>query len=143
MMRPQRAAGTAGLKFYRSFGARVSAATYRINSFPDTENESRRILRRWRHRAVDILSQHLGYRVYSDTIQVVRWDGLKMPPHQDDRHPDGAPHNTPWRVWASVIYLNDNFEGGEIYFPETGESYQPLTGSLIIFEGRLRHGVEQ
>lgn len=23
---------------------------------------------------------------------------------QDDRHPDGAPHDTPWREWASIIY---------------------------------------
>jgi len=112
-----------------------------INSFPDTENESRRVLQRWRYRAVDIVSRQVGNRVYSDTIQVVRWDGQAMPPHQDDRHPDGAPHNTPWRAWASVMYLNDDFDGGEIYFPDTEESYKPVAGALIIFEGSLRHGV--
>ena len=27
-------------------------------------------------------------------------------------------HNKPSRAWASVIYLNDDFDGGEIYFPD-------------------------
>jgi predicted 2-oxoglutarate/Fe(II)-dependent dioxygenase YbiX len=112
-----------------------------INSFPDEENNTRRILQRWRHLAVQLISTHVGQPVYSDTIQVVRWDGQAMPPHQDDRHPDGRLHNTPWRTWASVIYLNGDFEGGELYFPETNYNYKPSTGTLMVFEGRLWHGV--
>lgn len=112
-----------------------------INSFPKAENTTRRILQGWRRRAGEIISRHAGKQLFSDTIQVVRWDGQEMPPHQDDRHPDDTPHNTPWREWASIIYLNDSFEGGEIYFPETGETYKPVAGSLIFFEGRLWHGV--
>ena len=66
-----------------------------------------------------------------------------MPPHQDDRHPDGLPHNTPWREWASVIYLNSDFDGGEIYFSEGSDLsiYKPVIGSLVFFEGRRWHGV--
>lgn len=112
-----------------------------IDSFPDAENETRRILQRWRRQAVEILSQTTGRPLYSDTIQVVRWDGQEMPPHQDDRHPDGSPHNTPWREWASVIYLNDDYEGGEIYFPDLDVSYKPVAGVLLLFEGFLWHGV--
>jgi predicted 2-oxoglutarate/Fe(II)-dependent dioxygenase YbiX len=112
-----------------------------INSFPDHENETRRILQNWRRRAVKILSAKAGRPLYSDTIQVVRWGGQKMPPHQDDRHPDGSPHNTPWREWASIIYLNDNYEGGEIYFPDIGVTHKPAVGTLLFFEGALRHGV--
>ncbi len=112
-----------------------------INSFPDTENETRRILQGWRNRAVEVISAYVGQRLYSDTIQVVRWNGEAMPPHQDDRHPDGQPHNTPWRTWASIIYLNDAFDGGEIYFPETGDCYRPSAGALIFFKGLRWHGV--
>jgi hypothetical protein len=114
-----------------------------IQTFPDSENATRRILQDWRHRAVRLISAKVGQPVYSDTIQVVRWDGQEMPPHQDDRHPNGQPHNTPWRVWASILYLNDDFAGGELYFPETGESYRPISGSLIYFEGYLWHGVRK
>lgn len=112
-----------------------------INSFPDSENEARHILQGWRRQAVRILSDNAGRRLYSDTIQVVRWDGQEMPPHQDDRHPDGSPHNTPWREWASITYLNDDYEGGEIYFPDIGLTYKPVAGTLLFFEGSLRHGV--
>lgn len=112
-----------------------------INSFPDAENETRRILQNWRRRAVRLLSDTVGRALYSDTIQVVRWDGQEMPPHQDDRHPDGSPHNTPWREWASIIYLNDDYAGGEIYFPDIDVTYKPVGGALLFFEGSLRHGV--
>jgi hypothetical protein len=112
-----------------------------INSFPKAENATRHILQTWRYGATDIVSRHVGKRLYSDTIQVVSWDGQEMPPHQDDRHPDGSPHNTPWREWAGIIYLNDAFDGGEIYFPDEGSSYKPVAGSLILFEGHQWHGV--
>jgi hypothetical protein len=114
-----------------------------INSFRKREKATCRILQAWRYRATDIVSRHAGRRLYSDTIQVVSWDGQEMPPHQDDRHPDGSPHNTPWREWAGVIYLNDDFEGGDIYFQETGISYKPVLGSLIFFEGWRWHGVRR
>jgi predicted 2-oxoglutarate/Fe(II)-dependent dioxygenase YbiX len=115
-----------------------------INSLPDSENEARRILQSWRHRATAFISERLGCRIYSDTIQVVQWTGQEMPPHQDDRHPDGRPHTTPWREWAGIIYLNSDFDGGEIYFSETdGEriTYKPVTGSILFFEGARWHGV--
>jgi hypothetical protein len=114
-----------------------------INSFRRREKAICRILQAWRYRAIDIVSHHAGRRLYSDTIQVVSWDGQEMPPHQDDRHPDGSPHNTLWREWAGIIYLNDDFEGGDIYFQETGTSYKPVLGSLIFFEGWRWHGVRR
>jgi len=65
-----------------------------------------------------------------------------MPPHQDDRHPDGSPHGTPWREWASIIYLNSDFDGGEIYFPDrNGFEYKPVQGSIVFFKGEEWHGV--
>lgn len=112
-----------------------------IHSFPKRENPARRILQGWRRRAVAVVSEIARERLYSDSVQVVRWDGQEMPPHQDDRHPDGSEHGTPWRAWSSVIYLNDDFDGGDIYFPETGEAYRPVTGSLVVFRGSDWHGV--
>jgi hypothetical protein len=113
-----------------------------INSFPDSENATRRILQAWRRRAATMLSANANCQLYSDTIQVVSWNGEEMPPHQDDRHPDGSPHGTPWREWASIIYLNSDFEGGEIYFPDrSGLQYKPVQGSIVFFKGAEWHGV--
>jgi hypothetical protein len=114
-----------------------------IGSFPEGENEARRVLADWRMRATLTVSWHAGRRLYSDTIQVVRWDGQEMPPHQDDRHPDGSPHRTPWREWAGVIYLNDDYDGGEIWFPANELAYKPVAGSFVFFEGALVHGVRK
>jgi hypothetical protein len=113
-----------------------------INSFPESENETKRILQRRRWRAVDLLSEHAKCRLYSDMIQVVRWSGEEMPPHQDDRHPDGKLYKTPWREWASIIYLNSDFDGGKLYFPDSGGlQYKPVQRSIIFFEGAQWHGV--
>lgn len=44
-----------------------------------------------------------------------------------------------------VLYLNDDFEGGEIFYPEFNFSYKPKANSLIIHPaGQLyRHGVNE
>jgi len=45
--------------------------------------------------------------------------------------------------WATFIYLNDDFEGGELYFPDHGVSIKPKTGLLAAFDGghNNQHGV--
>ena len=40
---------------------------------------------------------------------------------------------------ATLIYLNDNYEGGEIYFPEYNNLIKPNIGDLIIFPGNLNY----
>jgi hypothetical protein len=113
-----------------------------ISSFPDSENAVRRILQRWRHRATTIAAIQAGRMIFSDTIMVVRWDGQAMPPHRDHRGADGSPNLTPWREWAGIIYLNDNYIGGRLVFPDSGTVYRPVIGSLALFPASLLHAVE-
>lgn len=47
---------------------------------------------------------------------------------------------------SSVIYLNDEYEGGEIYFPKLDFEYRPQAGDGIFFpcsEPHLVHGVRE
>lgn len=37
--------------------------------------------------------------------------------------------------FSTVIYLNDNFEGGEISFPNQDFIYKPSAGDVVIFPG--------
>lgn len=49
-----------------------------------------------------------------------------------------------WSGHLSILaYLNDDFEGGEIYFPELDYGIKPERGMLITFPGNLHyvHGV--
>lgn len=44
---------------------------------------------------------------------------------------------------ANLVYLNDDYEGGEIYFPEYDLKIKPEKGMLISFPGNYlnRHGI--
>ena len=45
--------------------------------------------------------------------------------------------------YGIVLYVNDNYEGGEIYYVNQGISYKPKAGDLIVHssEEKCRHGV--
>ena len=69
---------------------------------------------------------------------LVRWQtGESMPMHAD--HANGQ---FPERDWTAVIFLNDDYEGGQHYFEE-GE-IEPERGMLILHKGGTRlHGVRE
>lgn len=48
--------------------------------------------------------------------------------------------------FATVIYLNDNYEGGEIFFPNQNFVYKPKLGDAVIFPcggSEYMHGVNE
>ena len=78
--------------------------------------------------------------LYSDTVHLVRWrEGQSMQAHADNARPDGTPNEYPWRSFASVAYLNDDYEGGEIFFERLGRRIKPRAGMLVGFSGDLEH----
>lgn len=46
--------------------------------------------------------------------------------------------------YSSLLYLNEDYEGGELYFPEYNLSIKPEAGTLICFKGdeNTLHGVK-
>ena len=38
------------------------------------------------------------------------------------------------RLWTFMVYLNDDFTGGETVFPKLGKSVKPKTGKLVVFQ---------
>jgi 2OG-Fe(II) oxygenase superfamily len=58
--------------------------------------------------------------------------GGRHPLHRDNCKEDGSPNHTPNRVWSSIVYLADGFEGGELVFPGRG-TLKPLGGMLVAF----------
>lgn len=55
-------------------------------------------------------------------------------------HRDGSfkRNETESSLYSLLIYLNENFEGGETYF-EKGINIKPKTGDVLIFRHPLRH----
>lgn len=82
--------------------------------------------------------------LYADVVNFARWPpGYELQPHADRENPDGIPHPYPWRDFAVVVYVNADYEGGNIYFPTLELEFKPEPGMWVIFPGSLKylHGV--
>jgi hypothetical protein len=81
---------------------------------------------------------------------VVRWfPGQHQNPHADKELHEGdqrgKPNDFPHYDIAGLFYLNDDYEGGELYFPNQGIQFKPKRGSAYFFPGDMNyiHGVTQ
>ena len=81
---------------------------------------------------------------------IVKWlPGQKQTPHADkELHtgPDaGKPNDFPCYDLSSLFYLNDDYEGGELYFPNQGVQFKPKKGAAYFFPGDMNyiHGVTE
>lgn len=60
--------------------------------------------------------------------------------HADSQNMDGTPKDGCSHFYVSaVVYVNDNFSGGELVFPKVGYSYKPVSGSCIIFPSHVEY----
>lgn len=85
-----------------------------------------------------ILDRYQPGEIFSDSIMLCRWDaGKELKPHIDNR--DTHEYSTPWRTFSSLVYLNDEFEGGEIFFPRLDLAIKPTRGLLVIFSSGSEH----
>jgi predicted 2-oxoglutarate/Fe(II)-dependent dioxygenase YbiX len=75
-----------------------------------------------------------------DNPNMTLWNaGHEMIPHSDY----GTSNEFSHREYASIIYLNDDFDGGELYIPELSFENKPKKGQLVCFQGgKLYHGVK-
>lgn len=88
-------------------------------------------------RLKNILSDYSNLSVPGfGTIQR-QYDGVPLKPHTDI-------HTDPSIEYASIIYINDNYNGGEFYFVHKDFQIKPPARSLLIFPGTdpYEHGVK-
>ena len=80
----------------------------------------------------------------ADTLNLIRWpEGYELELHADNINPNGYPHNFPHREFASTIYLNDDYEGGQVYYPQWEFEPKMKPGSVAIVPCGLEymHGI--
>jgi hypothetical protein len=46
------------------------------------------------------------------------------------------------KTWGGILYLN-NFEGGDVFYPETNTSYHPNLGDIVLHTKYVEHGVKE
>ena len=67
---------------------------------------------------------------FPHSVILVRYDiGGELELHNDFENYDPCSQCT----HANAMYLNDEYEGGEIYFPEVGFQVKPPAGSIVYF----------
>jgi hypothetical protein len=94
----------------------------------------------------DIIEKNFNVVLGPNVPHIVAWRvGNGQAPHADKELPDGTPNMYPGNDIASLMYINDEYSGGEIYFPNQGVQVKPKSGSLIFFPGdkEYLHGVHQ
>ena len=81
---------------------------------------------------------------------IVRWFvGQYQLPHADKELHQGVdagkPNNFPYYDLSGLFYLNDDYEGGELYFPDQGIQFKPKAGGAYFFPGDRNyiHGVTE
>lgn len=84
---------------------------------------------------------------YIDSLHLVRWtEGYELRPHADSEEPDGKQHQFYWRDFGTVTFLNEDFEGGVLYYPNKENLQVPAkTGYSAIHDGTMNclHGVSK
>lgn len=103
--------------------------------------ESNKIIKKYSKIAKDFHAEKNGFisPIYTSEAYLSLWNiGTQAGIHTDS-------NNTEWIIFSTVLYLNDNYEGGEIYFPNQGVELKPKSGDMIIFPSgghEYFHGVK-
>lgn len=68
-------------------------------------------------------------------LQIVKYeDGQEFKPHHDFFQPDYKLIRNNQRRYTFFVYLNDVANGGETYFPELDQKFNPQQGNAIFWE---------
>jgi predicted 2-oxoglutarate/Fe(II)-dependent dioxygenase YbiX len=123
-----------------------------------TESTDRLRKRRRDHTVTDpkllgTLSSHIGRRVMPEirkafAYEAKRFEGFKIGCyHAEDEgffsaHRDNISPATAHRKFALTLNLNEDYDGGELRFPEYGpDRYRPAAGEAVVFSGAHLHEV--
>ena len=108
----------------------------RIHRFGSVEKSMLSTTNKIKTQISDYIENKFDSLAHCDTIDFIRWqDSKQMPLHRD------AMDIYMYRDWGSILYLNDDYEGGHTYYPELELDVKPQVGSLVVHEGDILHGV--
>lgn len=105
----------------------------------------KQIVNMFRYETTIKVQEYFKQKVYPDYTDLVFWDeGSGMLVHADNCDPDGNPNYCSWRNYSGVLYLNDDYQGGNTFFPDHGPKFViPQKGKFVFYpSGRdYNHGV--
>jgi predicted 2-oxoglutarate/Fe(II)-dependent dioxygenase YbiX len=125
----------------------------RVATYPTIEKsdpEIPKLIERMVSRLKVEVDNFFGVDANPTSPAMVRWlpGQLQMPHADKELHtgPDaGQPNDFPYYDLAGLFYINDDYEGGELYFPNQGIQFKPKAGAAYFFPGDKNyiHGVTE
>jgi hypothetical protein len=107
-------------------------------------------LRSLQERMRPSIEAHFKADVQPTSPTIVRWMvGQLQNPHADKELHEGdaagLPNDFPHYDLGCLFYLNDDYEGGELFFPNQGIEFKPKVGAAYFFPGDMNyiHGVRE
>lgn len=95
----------------------------------------------------EAVSAVYGKSVTPSSIHAQKWDvGSSANPHSDNSDFEGTPTEGFDNLkYVGILYLNKDYSGGDLFFPEHEISIHPNPGSMYIFSGGVEniHGVTE
>jgi predicted 2-oxoglutarate/Fe(II)-dependent dioxygenase YbiX len=77
-----------------------------------------------------------------DSYAMSHWIiGESLEAHTDNLKYDHPDTHSPRSIINALLYLTDDYEDGEIVFPEIDVAIRPKAGSVVVFDSDLQHGV--
>ena len=111
-----------------------------------TENHTKQIIDTLSQKIRNIMSLDMKIKTKTASIPIVRWRlGDWQAPHADKQELDGSTNCCPNYDVSSIYYINDDYLGGEIHFPNQSIQIKPQKNTLVIFPGDVfyTHGVTE
>lgn len=105
-----------------------------------------------RERFKEAVSTVFDRDVRPNTSHAQKWEvGGFASPHSDNSDFDGNPTSFEINKYVGILYLNDNYGGGELFFSDREDintpklSISPKAGSYVVFPGGVEniHGVTE
>lgn len=108
------------------------------------------LLRTLQNRLKPVIEEMWNIRIIPTGTTIVKWKpGQFQNPHADkelwEGEDRGKPNAFPWYDVSSLFYINDDYEGGELYFPIQNVKIKPKAGAAYFFPGDMNyiHGVTE
>jgi hypothetical protein len=78
--------------------------------------------------------------IYLDILAITRWfPGMEQTPHSDNMENTEDAYIHQHRQYGIVIYLNNDFEGGQTFYPQHNFYINPQPGKLAVHPASTDH----
>lgn len=134
--------------FYNSRGMGINPNTETLTAIGLPENFFTDLTNRFKLAVESVFERE----VRPNTSHAQKWEvGGFATPHSDNSDFEGNPTSFEINKYVGILYLNDDYEGGELYFttPEDINTpvlqLSPAAGSYVVFPGGIEniHGVSE